>query len=195
MTHEQKPESAEFRTREAQKTALAEALEDGMSRHASTEEAERHIAEAEARGAAEQRRKDAEGDDPKAWIVTQGFYVPFVTLDVGLLRGKPHSIVTPLYTRPANVAALEDRVKELEAEKYANEVAAFERGFQGGRRDRYKQYERDTAEAVAAERERCAGIIEDHCEVMGGGSGKKLGPRSGGDKMALAYAAAIREGG
>lgn len=51
------------------------------------------------------------------------------------------------------------------------------------------------AALVAAERERCAKIIEDHCEIMGGSYGKKLGPRREGDRMSLAYAAAIREGG
>lgn len=65
MTHEQKPESSEFRTREAQRAALAEALEDGMSRSAAAKEAECHIAEIEARGASGQRREDAEKAEPR----------------------------------------------------------------------------------------------------------------------------------
>ncbi|RUT26884.1 hypothetical protein C0V97_04180 [Asaia sp. W19] len=117
MTHEQKPESAEFRTREAQRRHIAQSWADeGMSYALAYEWANRELREAEARGAAEQRRKDAEGANPTAWIIAQGFYVPFVTLDAGLLRGKPHSVITPLYDRPANVTALEARVKELEGE-------------------------------------------------------------------------------
>lgn len=71
----------------------------------------------------------------------------------------------------------------------------YEAGFRAGKRDAHKAMERRIAEAVATERERCARIIEDHCEVMGGLKGKELGPRSEGDRVALCYAAAIREGG
>lgn len=181
MTHEQKPESAEFRTREAQKAALAEALEDGMSRSAAAEEAERHIAEVEARGAAEtkkrvydalntypigirigvtraimvasdaidkkeirfgnldkldedrvdeltreveqlkaeQRRKDAERADLLGYVTQtgeDGLRHPYAAdaFMRGVLNRKMDKFNTPVYTRPANVAALEDRVKELE---------------------------------------------------------------------------------
>ncbi|WP_336717496.1 hypothetical protein [Asaia bogorensis] len=126
MTHEQKPESAEFRTREAQVTDLAFEISDWKS-YDDNEDiplARAHLIEAEARGAAEQRRKDAEGVEPFAWVSPEDVD-PRNTWCNGNGYGfrilEHHSIQTPtatipLYTGPANVAALEDRVKELEAQ-------------------------------------------------------------------------------
>lgn len=132
MTHEQKPESAEFRTREAQKAALAEALEDGMSRSASAEEAERYIAEVEARGAAEQRREDAEGAGADAWVPVHpkhGNLWTMTTNDPNRER-LPHEYpLAPLYLRPTNVTALEARVKELEGEIAQVKKASFNHGY------------------------------------------------------------------
>lgn len=169
MTHEQKPESAAFRTREAQISSLAFHLHENtcdVCWSIAGIMAEKNVLEAEARGAAEQRRKDAERADLLGYVTQtgeDGLRHPYAAdaFMRGVLNRKMDKFNTPVYTRPANVAALEDRVKELEAEKHANEGAAFERGFQGGRRDRYKQYERDTAKAVAAERERCAKLCEE----------------------------------
>lgn len=63
MTHEQKPESAEFRTRAEQIVMImCEARYSDIIREKGLEELfDTILAEAEARGAAEQRRKDAEG--------------------------------------------------------------------------------------------------------------------------------------
>lgn len=224
MTHKQKPDGAEFRTLETQVSECARDLRASLI--ALEEKLYVEFAEAADRGAAEQRRKYAEGaeavqapDEGPFLIVFQedgvkpelfagsgakkGAYERFEMVSAGyhcrlyaaVASSMKHDRDNGALLRIANVAALEARVVELEAEKHANEVAAFERGFQGGRRDRYKQYERDAAEAVAAERERCARIVEDHCEVMGGPNGRELGPRSEGDRVALCYVAAIREGG
>ncbi|MDL2169596.1 hypothetical protein [Asaia sp. HumB] len=113
MTHEQKPESAEFRTRGEQIDALAKEIGPehifymlaASRRQEITERASSHIAEAEARGAAEQRRKYAERAEPvkwqrqnpgHGWIDTAEEDLPFYKE-----RGFP---VRPLYDRPANVA-------------------------------------------------------------------------------------------
>lgn len=100
----------------------------------------------------EQRRNDAEGAEPFAWVSPEdvdsrntwcnGDGYGFRILEHYSIRTP--TATAPLYTGPANVAALEARVKELAKDKRANECAAFERGFQGGRRDRYKQYVRET---------------------------------------------------
>lgn len=69
MTHEQKPESAEFRTREAHRRHIAQTWQDeGMSKSLADAWADRELSEAEARGAAEQRRKDAEGVEPVGYV-------------------------------------------------------------------------------------------------------------------------------
>ncbi|WP_122049609.1 hypothetical protein [Asaia bogorensis] len=61
MSHEQKQESAEFRTREAHRRSFAQAWQDeGMGQLYAEALADAELSEAEARGAAEQRRKDAE---------------------------------------------------------------------------------------------------------------------------------------
>ncbi|WP_035774775.1 hypothetical protein, partial [Asaia astilbis] len=103
MTHEQKPESAEFRTREEQiETMTVHYMEAGFPINAARKLANDGVAEAEARGAAEQRRKDAEGAEPVAyrwlsqfpgcehWLLEYGANVPGYKTK---LRG-----ITPLYT-------------------------------------------------------------------------------------------------
>jgi len=142
MTHEQKPESAEFRTREAQVADLAFEISDWKS-YDDNEDitiARAHAEEFEARGAAEQRRKDAEGDygdwlpidrAPKdgttilvpvkhigADVVLWDLNGWRETTNMLLMRDPPtHWMPLPSFPsedRPANVAALEARVKELE---------------------------------------------------------------------------------
>lgn len=44
---------------------------------------------------------------------------------------------------------------------YEEYVSAFEKGFQGGRRDRYRQYEREVEAARLAEQARCIKICSD----------------------------------
>ncbi|BAT19783.1 hypothetical protein [Asaia bogorensis] len=64
MTHEQKPENARFRTREAHRQHIAQAWQDeGMSHSLANAWADRELSEAEARGAAEQRRKSEIEDE------------------------------------------------------------------------------------------------------------------------------------
>lgn len=177
MTQEQKPESAEFRTREEQIGALALAMDAAYPRTV----AEMHISEAEARGAAEQRRKDAERAEPVAWqYEVKGLgewqngevgYGPDVwRLKCGYIkpdRDDPdYRSLSPLYDHPANVATLEARVKELEGEG-----------------------ERRIAEAVAAERERCAEVCLSLRMV------DFSLPESWFNDGCKASAAAIREGG
>lgn len=263
MTHEQKPESAEFRTREAHRRSVAQAWQDeGMGQLCAEELADAELSEAEARGAAEQRRKDAqecqvvgqwqrsdgawEDCDPndlssyiisgktKRILYSDPRYASTLVADartvvreheqrrkdaegaepVGRVTGhwtdgtpmfdgwdtdRPLPLGAFVYDRPANVTALEDRVKELEGEKLANEGAAFERGFQGGRRDRYKQYERETAEAVAAEREKITNKLDEVAKHLARPWGSYLTEEGIAVKEACAArveqeAAAIREG-
>ncbi|GFE97725.1 hypothetical protein [Gluconobacter sp. Gdi] len=111
------------RTRDEQIDALA----DGIARegYADTPDyalAERHILEAEARGAEEQRRKDGEGQKPVAWH----YYDEEDDDGRGGWRYSSSKLssryedVHPLYDRPANVTALEARIAELkEAEQLA----------------------------------------------------------------------------
>ncbi|GAB6853039.1 hypothetical protein [Asaia astilbis] len=129
MTQEQKPESAEFRTREER---IDGQIEDIFEIH-EAEDAERVISKgdlrlmieaahksAEARGAAEQSRKDAEGQEPVGYVVArlQELFTkpdnPLVAAMIFSSIDAPH--IQPLYDRPANIAALEARVKELEAQ-------------------------------------------------------------------------------
>ncbi|MBS1050525.1 hypothetical protein [Gluconobacter japonicus] len=66
--------------------------------------------QAEARGAAEQRRKDAEGQEPFAYVDPADIEQPFVRLgsaDIEIRKTAAWSYTQPIYTRPANVAALE----------------------------------------------------------------------------------------
>jgi len=114
MTHEQKPGSAAFRTREAQiETMTVHYMEAGFPINAARRLARDGVAEAEARGAAEQRRKDVEG--AVAWV--DPTFLPssdYPWTDARLLLEDGTKGTIPLYTRPANVAAHEARVKELE---------------------------------------------------------------------------------
>ncbi|KXU99265.1 hypothetical protein AD929_15850 [Gluconobacter potus] len=126
------------RTRDEQIGDIAnDWIATGMGRNIAYEWASEVVHEAEARGAEEQRRKDAEGQVPIAWLIEDP------------LKGRPgcaHLIdrastnrayaenmetlnfdVSPLYTHPANVAALVARVKELvaENEKFRNAMSAI----------------------------------------------------------------------
>jgi len=132
MTHEQKPESAEFRTREAQISSLAFHLHENtcdVCWSIAGIMAEEFILEAEARGAAEQRRKDAEGAEPVGYVLAglkELFSNPADPLSAAMIlasKDAPH--IVPLYTRPANVSALEARVKELEAQLGAMQHGAI----------------------------------------------------------------------
>ncbi|WP_148301548.1 hypothetical protein [Asaia prunellae] len=103
----------EFRTRRAQIGALALAMDAAYPLVV----AEMHILEAEARGATEQRRKDAEDGEPVAWMyrTRDGSHCVTRYIEEAELEGIE---IFPLsYTRPANIAALEARVKELEGAK------------------------------------------------------------------------------
>jgi len=102
--HEQKPGSAEFRTLRTITMTPAEY--------------DRLVKAAADLGAAEQRRKDAEGAEPVGYVLAglkELFSNPADPLSAAMIlasKDAPH--IVPLYTRPANVAALEARVKELE---------------------------------------------------------------------------------
>ncbi|GBR06332.1 hypothetical protein GCM10007207_19980 [Asaia siamensis] len=108
-------------------------------------------------GAAEQRRKDAEGAELVAWCL--------MTADGQIINGiheekhqaetyrhrKASDTLTPLYTRPASVTALEDRVKELEgvnkawSDAAANALTWLENGRQANARDELKAAQRRAA--------------------------------------------------
>jgi len=121
MTHEQKPESAEFRTREAQTRELC------ASCHFE-EVATAHILEAEARGAAEQRQKDdpefekivAERDDAEDFIRKMAEAVLGEVVEWSNVYGFQNALndvserIFFLEKDITNVTALEARVKELE---------------------------------------------------------------------------------
>lgn len=120
---------------------------------AAMETAKNHITEAEARGAAEQRRKDAEGQEPVAWryeVKRMGYWV---SREVGYgprvwewywdgKRPDPTDPdcrnVSPLYERPANVPALEARIAELEGalKEAASALEQVTDGERGGYRAR-----------------------------------------------------------
>ncbi|MFT8851552.1 hypothetical protein [Acetobacter orientalis] len=101
--------------------------------------AEDMVSEAEARGAAEQRRKDAEGQEPVAWVRpsewNDSWWNNSWPIRTGAWRScQLREFTIPLFDRPANVAALEARVKVLEAEneKFRNamsKIAAHVGGF------------------------------------------------------------------
>ncbi|OAJ67735.1 hypothetical protein [Gluconobacter cerinus] len=124
------------RTRDEQVEALAKRLRVGFKNGiVSRSMADGYIKEAEARGAEEQRRKDAEGQEPVAWryeIKRMGYWV---SREVGYgprvwewywdgekpdITHPDYRNVSPLYDRPANVAALEAEIASLkEAEQLA----------------------------------------------------------------------------
>lgn len=128
--HEQKPENAEFRTREEQiETMTVHYMEAGFPINAARRLARDGVAEAEARGAAEQRRRDAEGAEPVAWQYevkglgewqnSETGYGPDIwRLKCGYIKpdqdDPDYRKISPLYKCPANVAALRDRIKEFE---------------------------------------------------------------------------------
>lgn len=126
-----------MRTREEQIKALTRRMRWDAKR-----DAEAYIEEAEARGAAEQRRKDAEGQEPVAWgdfaFMKKG--QPFTAY-----LKPPHAdpkFNLPLYTRPANIVALESRIAELkEAEQHARADAEASKA-------RVKMLEADAARFV-----------------------------------------------
>ena len=73
----------------------------------------------------------------------------------------------------------------------------FREGMTGNPTQYIRQDVSDRAieEAVKAERERCALIIEWHVEALHTRTSERfLIPRTSGDNVAIAYAAAIREG-
>lgn len=80
----------------------------------------RHILEAEARGAAEQRRKDAEAQEIAGYIPenTPNFFSASEAKYASTaLHRNPFPNDVPVYYRPANVAALEAEIAELEGER------------------------------------------------------------------------------
>ena len=92
----------------------------------------RHLAEAEARGAEEQRRKDADGQEPFGYLITEHSgdgnqsATTFTKHPVSPEDMSELQLTSlPVYDRPANVAALEARVKELdEAIQFHDRVKA-----------------------------------------------------------------------
>ena len=99
------------RSREEHIIELGARIFVGMRNHTDSMcEAQRYIDEAEARGAAEQRRKDGEGRKASQFYANGCYYT---TLQAAL-RDHPRPVIIPLYTHPANVAALEGRIAELE---------------------------------------------------------------------------------
>ena len=106
------------RSRDRQIVGLGARIFVGMRNHTDSKcEAQRHIEEAEARGAEEQRRKDAEGQEP-AGYASRGALEHLATRSAPRVQNlygySDNRWDIPLYTHPANVAALEARVKELE---------------------------------------------------------------------------------
>ena len=114
MTDEQnKP----VRSREDQIEALASQFgeEDTFSYVDDRDAAAQHILEAESRGAAEQRRKDAEGCRAvHQWRPAKGMAWHDCTKKQQDTEASLGYETRTLYTHPANVAAMEDRVRELE---------------------------------------------------------------------------------
>ncbi|WP_408872924.1 hypothetical protein [Gluconobacter roseus] len=123
MARGREVQSSAFRSRDAQIRAIAnDWIDTGMGRDIAYEWASEVVHEAEARGAAEQRRKDAEGQEPVGYVSHGGleYLASGKGMRVQNLYGYPDNTwPVPLYTRPANVAALEARVKELEGERDA----------------------------------------------------------------------------
>jgi|GEM_PF-3386328 len=119
----------EFQTRAAQ---IDGQIEDIFEAHEATD-AERVISKgdlrlmieaahksAEARCAEEQRRKDAEGEEPDGWQY-QNVYGDWHPITKGSPEWyvKNGANVRPLYTRPANLAALIDEAVAAERERCA----------------------------------------------------------------------------
>ena len=120
------------RTRDEQVETLAFeiALWGKSNLHERRAVAEKNLKEAEARGAAEQRRKDAEGcerwefEEPEyhdqgmgCGLEDRGIHDRYQAMEYGWEQAVERCIERipeELYARPANVAALEARVKVLE---------------------------------------------------------------------------------
>ncbi|MEW9272365.1 hypothetical protein [Gluconobacter oxydans] len=116
-------QNSAVRTRDEQIRYFLDICEDGaLTQQAPTTDfIFRMLLEAEARGAEEQRRKDAEGQEPFAYVSQEDANTPKNVQGLeqfGEYCDKKYEYFqVPLYTRPANVAALEARIAELEAEK------------------------------------------------------------------------------
>lgn len=132
MTHEQKPESAEFRTRAAQECEIYEATVKAVCRGRSDYPPEvfrayleRQIMEAEARGAAAQRQKDSDGAEPIAWVYEQrgqdGIWRRTVNL-VYPIMGTNRRRLQSLFTHPANAPELIEEVVAAERKKIASKL-------------------------------------------------------------------------
>ncbi|CDG39590.1 MULTISPECIES: hypothetical protein [Asaia] len=168
MTHEQKPESAEFRTREAQVARMCQLFHfpdaDALN-VTSASIITRNILEAEARGAAEQRRKDepefekiiAERDEAEDFIRKMAETVLGEEVEWSNVYGFQNALndvserIFFLEKDTANVTALEARVKELEGENKAwsdaaaNALTWLENGRQANARDELKAAQRRAA--------------------------------------------------
>ncbi len=105
-------ENGAVRTREVQILNLACILHGGTLEQCK-ETATRYILEAEARGAEEQRRKDAE-EQKVSWLRFIGGRIEETTDRSEALKWANGSKIITTW-RPANVAALEDRIAEQEA--------------------------------------------------------------------------------
>ena len=115
------------RSRDEQIEDLASQIFFGARNHTDGMfEAKRHIEEAEARGAAEQRRKDGEGQEPMAYCAELATMRDMETGEYSgwkwRLQDRPFHVPADsireyhaLYPKPANVAALEARIAELES--------------------------------------------------------------------------------
>ncbi|WP_025886485.1 hypothetical protein [Asaia prunellae] len=168
IQNEQKPDSAEFRTLDKMVDEIQERLIDLMLERCYPDYSEimGWLTEAEARGAAEQRRKDAEGAEPVGYVSRRG--LEQLTAGKGasssvqsIYRNPDNSWPIPLYTCPANVAALEARVKELEAEvKEEQRISNLRAEAIDNLTNRCAAMEQEKHEAVAEERERCAKLCE-----------------------------------
>lgn len=143
MTHEQKPESAEFRTREDQADWMAKCITASGDHPSLPGFLREHLRQAEARGAVEQRRKDAKvkPSKPSAYIHTMYYSgergnkpqkrLSFSSEKEAVFGEKgvdydPAYLVRvkSLYARPANVAALEaERDKWKQQAQYETDVA------------------------------------------------------------------------
>ncbi|MBS1060729.1 hypothetical protein [Gluconobacter sp. Dm-44] len=135
MTQEQK-----VRTRDGQVislslllTALASGIPANDDPDAAMKTAEHHILEAESRDAAEQRRKDAEGQQPVGWqwLDAKSGWLQIIHDDPATHAQEMEEMgipCRPVYLGPANVAALEARVKDLEAALAASAKVAVEHG-------------------------------------------------------------------
>jgi len=99
-----------YRAREVQVAELTTLFLANMSAEDANKAAEATVQEIETRNAEEQRRKDAEGSIPCHQYFIGGYWVDCSPERYSQFRLCPTRI---LYSHPANVAALEARVKVL----------------------------------------------------------------------------------